>query len=79
MFSDNHIRYSEALGIIKDQAAEGSASPADLGGGRYMPPLKAFMGDATILCSKENETCRLLVRFDALMNWSRVSFKLKKS
>ncbi|GFN82450.1 polyprotein [Plakobranchus ocellatus] len=48
------------------RAAEGSASPADLGGGCYMPPLKAFIDDTTILCSKENETRRMLVRLDEL-------------
>ncbi|GFO26787.1 reverse transcriptase [Plakobranchus ocellatus] len=36
------------------RAAGGSASPEDLGGGCYMPPLKAFMDDTTILCSKAN-------------------------
>ncbi|GFO02608.1 reverse transcriptase [Plakobranchus ocellatus] len=59
--------------------AEGSASPADLCSGCYMPPLKDFMDDTKILCSKENETRRMLVQLDALMNWSRMSFKPKKS
>ncbi|GFN80555.1 reverse transcriptase [Plakobranchus ocellatus] len=61
------------------RAVEGGESSADLGGGCYMPSLKAFMDDTTILCSKENETHRMLVRLDALMNWSRMSFKPKKS
>ncbi|GFO10056.1 reverse transcriptase [Plakobranchus ocellatus] len=61
------------------RAAEGDASPADLGGGCFMPPLKAFMDDTTILCSKENETRRMLVRLDALMKWSRMSLKPTKS
>ncbi|GFN78159.1 reverse transcriptase [Plakobranchus ocellatus] len=30
------------------------------GDGSYMPPLKAFTDDTTILCSKENETRRML-------------------
>ena len=35
------------------KAAEGSADPANLGGGCYMTPLKAFMDDTTIICSNE--------------------------
>ena len=61
------------------KAAEGSASPADLGGGCQMPPLKAFMDDTTILCSKEEETRLMLKRLDDLMAWCRMSFKPKKS
>ncbi|GFO38531.1 reverse transcriptase [Plakobranchus ocellatus] len=44
-----------------------------------MSPLKAFMDDTTILCSKENETRRKLVRLDALLKGSRMGFKPKKS
>ncbi|GFO10280.1 reverse transcriptase [Plakobranchus ocellatus] len=61
------------------EVAAGSASPADLGGGCYVPSLKAFMDCTMILCSKENETLRMLVRLDTLMDWSRMSFKPKKS
>ncbi|GFO35031.1 reverse transcriptase [Plakobranchus ocellatus] len=60
------------------RAAEGSASPADLGGVCYMPPVKAFIDDTTILCSKENKTRRMLDRLDALMNWSRMSFQAEE-
>ncbi|GFN89040.1 reverse transcriptase [Plakobranchus ocellatus] len=53
------------------RAAERSASPADHGGGCYMPPLKAFMDDTMILCLRENKIRRMLVWLvDALMNWS---------
>ncbi|GFN94459.1 reverse transcriptase [Plakobranchus ocellatus] len=31
------------------------------------------------LTGTENETCRMLIRLDALINWSRMSFKPKKS
>ncbi|GFR67595.1 reverse transcriptase [Elysia marginata] len=44
-----------------------------------MPPLKAFMDDNTIICSKEEETRRMLARFDTLMAWCRMKFKPKKS
>ncbi|KAK3755810.1 hypothetical protein RRG08_010413 [Elysia crispata] len=44
-----------------------------------MPPLKAFMDDATIICSKEDETRRMLERLDVLMAWCRIKFKPKKS
>ncbi|GFN83882.1 reverse transcriptase [Plakobranchus ocellatus] len=60
------------------RAVEGSVSPEDLRGGCIMPPLKAFVDDITILCSKKNETRRMLNRLDALMNWNRMSFKPKK-
>ncbi|GFO13014.1 reverse transcriptase [Plakobranchus ocellatus] len=43
------------------RAAEGGASPADFRGGCYMPPLKTFTDDTTILCSKENKTRRKYV------------------
>ncbi|GFS08984.1 reverse transcriptase [Elysia marginata] len=61
------------------KAAEGSAGPADLGGRCSMPPLKAFMDDTTIICSKEDETRRTLARLDTLMAWCRMRFKRKKS
>ncbi|GFN84096.1 reverse transcriptase [Plakobranchus ocellatus] len=61
------------------RTAEEHASPADLGGGYYMSPLKAFKDDNTTLSSKENEIHRMLVRLDALMSWSIMSFKPKKS
>ncbi|GFO11359.1 reverse transcriptase [Plakobranchus ocellatus] len=62
------------------RAAEWIGVPVpDFSGRSYMPTLKAFMDDTTILCSKETKTRRMLVRLDALMNWSRMSFKQKKS
>ncbi|GFS06192.1 reverse transcriptase [Elysia marginata] len=61
------------------KAAEGSAGPANLGGGCSMPLLKAFMDDTTIICSKEEETRRMLARLDTLMTWCRMKFKPKKS
>ncbi|GFN95159.1 reverse transcriptase [Plakobranchus ocellatus] len=65
---------------VVHRAAEEGASPADLGGGCYiMPPLKAFMDDTTILFSKANETHRMLIRLDALMNLGRMSLKPQKS
>ncbi|GFO35897.1 reverse transcriptase [Plakobranchus ocellatus] len=60
------------------KAAEGSAGPANLGGGCSMPLLKAFMDDTTIICSKEDETMRMLTRLDVLMLWCRMEFKPKK-
>ncbi|GFO36408.1 reverse transcriptase [Plakobranchus ocellatus] len=56
-------------------SAEGGENPANLSGGCYISPLKDFMVDTTILCSKENEICRMLVWLDAQMNWSRMSVK----
>ncbi|GFO23892.1 reverse transcriptase [Plakobranchus ocellatus] len=61
------------------KAAQGSASPANLGGGCSMPPLKAFIDDTTVICSKEDETRRMLTRLDVLMSWCRVEFKPNKS
>ncbi|GFN73710.1 reverse transcriptase [Plakobranchus ocellatus] len=61
------------------KAVEGSAGPATLGGGCSMPPLKAFMDGTTIICSKEDETRRMLTRLDVLMPWCRMEFKPKNS
>ena len=38
------------------EAAEGSADPTNLDGVCYIPTLKAFMDDTTIICSNEDET-----------------------
>ena len=56
-----------------------AAGPENLSGGCYMLPLKAFMNDATIICSNEDETHRMLERLGALMVRCRVKFKAKKS
>ncbi|GFO12335.1 reverse transcriptase [Plakobranchus ocellatus] len=71
------ILFVMAMEVILN-AAEGSAGPANLGGGCSMPPLKAFMDDTTIICSKEDETRRMLTRLDDLMSWCRMEFKPKK-
>ncbi|GFO49170.1 reverse transcriptase [Plakobranchus ocellatus] len=61
------------------KAAEGSASPANLGDRCSMPPLKAFMDDTTVICSKEDETRLMLTCLNILMSWCRMEFKPKKS
>ncbi|GFO28555.1 reverse transcriptase [Plakobranchus ocellatus] len=61
------------------RSAERVVSPEDLGGGCYMPPVKNFIDDTTIMCSKENETCRLRDRSGSLMNWRIMSFETKNS
>ncbi|GFO08949.1 reverse transcriptase [Plakobranchus ocellatus] len=45
------------------KASEKNSSPSDLRGGCYILPLKAFMDDTTILCSKINETHRIALAF----------------
>ena len=72
------ILFVMAMEVIL-KAAENSTGLANLGGGCYMPPLKAFMDDTTIICSKEDETRRMLERLDVLMAWCRMKFKPKKS
>ena len=72
------ILFVMAMEVIL-KAAEGNARPANLGGGCYMPPLKAFMDNTTIICSNEDETRRMLERLDVLMAWCRMKFKPKKS
>ncbi|GFO37481.1 reverse transcriptase [Plakobranchus ocellatus] len=72
------ILFVMAMEVIL-KAAEGSAGPANLGGGCSMPPLKTFMEDTAIICSKEDETRRMLTRLDVLMSWRRMEFKPKKS
>ncbi|GFS16111.1 reverse transcriptase [Elysia marginata] len=37
------------------------------------------MDDTTIICSKEDETRRMLARLDTLIAWCRMKFKAKKS
>ncbi|GFO27567.1 alpha-2-macroglobulin [Plakobranchus ocellatus] len=61
------------------RTAEGSVGHTNLGGGCSMSLLKAFMDDTTVICSKEDETRRMLTRLDVLMSWCRMEFKLKKS
>ena len=72
------ILFVMAMEIIL-KAAEDSAGSANLGGGCYMPPLKTFMDDTTIICSKEEETRHMLERLDVLVAWCRMKFKPKKS
>ncbi|KAK3726923.1 hypothetical protein RRG08_063154 [Elysia crispata] len=77
-FTISPILFVMAMKVIL-KAAEDSAGPANLSGGCYMPPLKAFMDDTTIICSKEDETRRMLEGLDVLMAWCRMKFKPKKS
>ena len=72
------ILFVMAMEVIL-KAAERSAGPTDLGGGCYMPPLKAFIDDTTAICSNEAETGRMLEHLDGLMSWCRMNFKPKKS
>ncbi|GFO01985.1 reverse transcriptase [Plakobranchus ocellatus] len=72
------ILFALAMEVIP-RAAEGSASPADLDRGCFMPPVKAFIDDITIPCSKENKTCPMLVWLDAVMNRGRMSLKPNNS
>ncbi|KAK3789551.1 hypothetical protein RRG08_060324 [Elysia crispata] len=72
------ILFVMAMEVIL-KAAKDRAGLANLGGDCYMPPLKAFMDDTTIICSKEEETRRMLERLDILMAWCRMKFKSKKS
>ncbi|GFN79042.1 reverse transcriptase [Plakobranchus ocellatus] len=72
------ILFVMAMEVIL-KATEGSAGPANLGGGCSMPPLKVFMDNTIIICSKEDETRRMLTRLDILMSWCRMEFKPKKS
>ena len=72
------ILFVMAMGVILE-AAEGSAGPANLVGGCYMPPLKAFMDDTTVICLNEDETRRMSECLDSLISWCRMNFKPKKS
>ena len=61
------------------KATEHQAAPANLGGGCFMPPLKAFMDDTTIIASEESEANAILGKLDDLIKWCRMQFKPKKS
>ena len=50
------------------KAAEGSAGPANLGGGCLTPPLKAFMDNTAVICSNEVETRRSIERLGGLIS-----------
>ncbi|KAK3780783.1 hypothetical protein RRG08_059428 [Elysia crispata] len=67
------ILFVMAMEVIL-KAAEDSSGPANLGDICYMPPLKAFRADTTIICSKEDETRRMLERLDVLMACCRMNF-----
>ncbi|KAK3758623.1 hypothetical protein RRG08_019533 [Elysia crispata] len=77
-FSISPILFVIAMKFLL-KAAEGSAGPAILGGDCYMLPLKAFMNGATIICSNEGETRRILEHLDVLNAWWRMKLKPKKS
>lgn len=61
------------------KAAESATKGPDLGEGCYMPSLKAFMDDTTILTSEESHARGTLARLDDLISWCRMSFKPSKS
>ena len=52
------ILFVMAMEVIL-KAAEGSAGPANLGGGCYMPPLKAFMDDTIIIWTNNPHLMRV--------------------
>ena len=60
-------------------AAETHAEKLELKEGCYMPPIKAFMDDTTILTTKEEDARKVLQRLQDLIKWCRMSFKPKKS
>ncbi|KAK3761935.1 hypothetical protein RRG08_065149 [Elysia crispata] len=70
---------SPILFVISLEVIFKAAGSANLGSGCYMPPLKAFMDDTTIICTNNEETRRMLERLDVLMAWCRMKFKPKKS
>jgi hypothetical protein len=63
--------------ILKATEAEGKA--AHIGEGVYMPPLKAFMDDTTVIQNGEKRTKAILDRLDAVISWARMKFKPSKS
>ncbi|GFR84509.1 reverse transcriptase [Elysia marginata] len=72
------ILFVMAMEVIL-KTAEGIAGPANQGCGCSMPPLKAFIDDTTVICSKEDDTQRMLARLYTLMAWCGMKFKPKKS
>ena len=72
------ILFVLAMEVILKAASDG-ARPAELGKGYLTPPLKAFMDDTTIICSKEEETRTLLEKLDTIISAAKMQFKPKKS
>ncbi|GFR79179.1 reverse transcriptase [Elysia marginata] len=75
----SQILFVMAMEVILKATEGGNAGPANLEGGCSMPPVKAFMDDTTIICSKEDKTRQMLASVDTSMAWCRIKLKLKKS
>eukprot|EP00745_Piridium_sociabile_P028415 TRINITY_DN45749_c0_g2_i1.p1 TRINITY_DN45749_c0_g2~~TRINITY_DN45749_c0_g2_i1.p1 ORF type:complete len:112 (-),score=15.56 TRINITY_DN45749_c0_g2_i1:4-339(-) len=52
-----------------------NTSPADLGNGYQMPPLKTFMDDTTVFSIKEDDTHKILRQLNKLVISSMMRFK----
>ena len=72
------ILFVLATQVILNSAYD-DAKPAELGKGYLTPPLKAFMDDTTIICSREEETIILLEKLDIKISAAKMQFKHKKS
>ncbi|MCG8432275.1 MAG: hypothetical protein MJA29_14040, partial [Candidatus Omnitrophica bacterium] len=72
------ILFVLAMQVILKAAEQHTKGP-DLGEGCYMPPLKAFMDDTTVLTSEEDQARNMLQRLDKLVEWCYMKFKPKKS
>ena len=60
--------------------AVGSNAPeAHLGKGLYMPSLKAFMDDTTLVMNRRSVVQNTLYTFNSLLGWCRTAFKPAKS
>ena len=71
------ILFAMAMEVIL-KAAEGSAGPANLSGGCYMPPLKAFMDNTTAIYSNESKTRQKIECLNGLTSWCSLNSKPKK-
>jgi hypothetical protein len=76
--SISQILFVLAMQIILN-AAENADDGLDLRVGCSMPPMKAFMYNTTVLTSDVEAVWTMMACLDKMVDWSRMSFKTKKS
>ena len=61
------------------KAAGSNIPEAHIGKGVYMPPIKAFMDDTTLIMNRKKVVQNTLDRLNNLLGWCRMAFKPAKS
>ena len=61
------------------KAAGSNIPEAHIGKGVYMPPIKAFMDDTTLIMNRKKVIQNTLDKLNNLLGWCRMAFKSAKS